>query len=1098
MSDQREPAADDFDPPPFGLNTPGFDSAALSLLPPPLASAARAAATNVAGNTAQPAFQSGIALHDFNDSSEFNFNSSELELFLSDTQYLQLPEDPPQYSSLPVNLSPTPVDDDASHPLSPLREPFLPNSSKPLTVDDGTVAISDDPNLALMSMPTSSPSPALEAPTGDSDILQAETPIHASPRLSQGVDCTASQAKKHTSLPQPVDSKSNSSRRVNSNTQRKRNRGARPAQNQKGLLKIAPRILSTSQEGTPSTVQQKSQPNSTPSNLDPVEPTKSAGLESSVVGNPLFPQDNLQREISVTSDAAVSSHPLSTAPPLAQHPTVVPHLPLNVVPSHSGIFPFLSYPIHPHLVQHPSLPISTMEQLPSSKALENPSSSFTAASTDENQMKHLEHSPLPLGKSSLTSIQFVPQVVQQESTSGFKTDHKQSVSTSNTHIGHLLPRNVPHIPSRLVYDPNLMSYIAVPSLPFPPLAPVHGIAIPSASIRTISQIPKPSTPVCPSSYSPQQLPVEFTKEVSDSDMKASSAIRTKEVHLTSNDNRDKSADILEEKTAFPGSTDSLAFETLPKFQTTVDTEAKSASPRISGNQIVVSVDGIEKKFHQQPPARLDRHPVLDRLQLMDVRKALTSATNKVDSVHESLSNVPSPGIGDVVGNGARQSKDLKPDDPKNIAQESKQGVATSIEIDEKKVGNISEDSRGVRHQKKRLVWTPELHDRFVKAIETVGLNQAVPKTLVTIMNVEGLTTEHVKSHLQKYRNSLRTEEEEGERKCLKKGTSSDGALNDTNIGGKESDNTNPSLPLKGSCLASNSPRSKDNTCYGNPDHLDRPTTPQSRKKMKKKGSNVISSSKQRSQSTVYNTDKETDITDGKSAMDIQVKPETLAPSHPGSVDVIDKNENHDGGHADSSPVVNNNNSPLSEANGCTQRELELELVKERTLKLQLQLQVMVHRTITLNRKFQQRRGRDAVEDHDESEQSNHNGQTDEGPGAENSAGQVKGSDLSASSPLGSEKRKADFADAVIDRHSLDDNRFREKRRKKDDSAVNDSDEATVQTELTAILSDQIEMSKSLEETRVLLDGHITGRHARASHGNPPKTKIATGSTLNAR
>lgn len=62
-----------------------------------------------------------------------------------------------------------------------------------------------------------------------------------------------------------------------------------------------------------------------------------------------------------------------------------------------------------------------------------------------------------------------------------------------------------------------------------------------------------------------------------------------------------------------------------------------------------------------------------------------------------------------------------------------------------------------RQPKKRLVWTPELHERFVKAIETVGLNQAVPKTLVTIMNVEGLTTEHVKSHLQKYRNSLRKE-----------------------------------------------------------------------------------------------------------------------------------------------------------------------------------------------------------------------------------------------------------------------------------------------------------------------------------------------------
>jgi len=42
----------------------------------------------------------------------------------------------------------------------------------------------------------------------------------------------------------------------------------------------------------------------------------------------------------------------------------------------------------------------------------------------------------------------------------------------------------------------------------------------------------------------------------------------------------------------------------------------------------------------------------------------------------------------------------------------------------------------------------------------------VPRTLVTIMNVEGLTTEHVKSHLQKYRNSLRKEADEDERERM--------------------------------------------------------------------------------------------------------------------------------------------------------------------------------------------------------------------------------------------------------------------------------------------------------------------------------------------
>lgn len=59
--------------------------------------------------------------------------------------------------------------------------------------------------------------------------------------------------------------------------------------------------------------------------------------------------------------------------------------------------------------------------------------------------------------------------------------------------------------------------------------------------------------------------------------------------------------------------------------------------------------------------------------------------------------------------------------------------------------------------KKRLVWTPELHERFINAINAVGLPSAVPKKVLQIMNVDGLTTEHVKSHLQKYRNSLKRE-----------------------------------------------------------------------------------------------------------------------------------------------------------------------------------------------------------------------------------------------------------------------------------------------------------------------------------------------------
>jgi len=54
--------------------------------------------------------------------------------------------------------------------------------------------------------------------------------------------------------------------------------------------------------------------------------------------------------------------------------------------------------------------------------------------------------------------------------------------------------------------------------------------------------------------------------------------------------------------------------------------------------------------------------------------------------------------------------------------------------------------------KARLRWTPELHDRFLAAVERLGGEErATPKTIMQLMDVEGLTIFHVKSHLQKYR-----------------------------------------------------------------------------------------------------------------------------------------------------------------------------------------------------------------------------------------------------------------------------------------------------------------------------------------------------------
>lgn len=80
------------------------------------------------------------------------------------------------------------------------------------------------------------------------------------------------------------------------------------------------------------------------------------------------------------------------------------------------------------------------------------------------------------------------------------------------------------------------------------------------------------------------------------------------------------------------------------------------------------------------------------------------------------------------------------------------GAGDAAESDNAGGGGAGSGEEPARTLKRpRLVWTPQLHKRFVDAVAHLGIKNAVPKTIMQLMSVDGLTRENVASHLQKYR-----------------------------------------------------------------------------------------------------------------------------------------------------------------------------------------------------------------------------------------------------------------------------------------------------------------------------------------------------------
>ncbi|GFP85277.1 two-component response regulator arr1 [Phtheirospermum japonicum] len=103
-----------------------------------------------------------------------------------------------------------------------------------------------------------------------------------------------------------------------------------------------------------------------------------------------------------------------------------------------------------------------------------------------------------------------------------------------------------------------------------------------------------------------------------------------------------------------------------------------------------------------------------------------------------------------VEDGERQPKTSEDVDYSSSANEGNNWKSSSKKRkEEDDEGDERDDTSALK--KPRVVWSVELHQQFVNAVNQLGIDKAVPKKILELMNVPGLTRENVASHLQKYR-----------------------------------------------------------------------------------------------------------------------------------------------------------------------------------------------------------------------------------------------------------------------------------------------------------------------------------------------------------
>ncbi|RRT53480.1 hypothetical protein B296_00037243 [Ensete ventricosum] len=96
---------------------------------------------------------------------------------------------------------------------------------------------------------------------------------------------------------------------------------------------------------------------------------------------------------------------------------------------------------------------------------------------------------------------------------------------------------------------------------------------------------------------------------------------------------------------------------------------------------------------------------------------------------------------------------------KQKAENDQYSITTRTSMDKIKekddYAHENSDGEPSKQKRQRVSWSADLHTLFIKAVNHLGLDRAVPKKILDLMNVKGLTRENVASHLQKYKKTLK-------------------------------------------------------------------------------------------------------------------------------------------------------------------------------------------------------------------------------------------------------------------------------------------------------------------------------------------------------